>query len=186
MARTGRPPKPLEQKRRTGNPGKRTLPELSKTVALEPASSIPPVPFDLDDFARGIWSMVWSSPAQAWLSPQLDAPMRVKTVCRLHSEIHRLVEMIDKLGTLLSEPITTPTGIVVGERIVPNPAVKMLRDVEKQLDRELSALGFDPTARARLGLAEVKRQSILQRLIDDERQPVEGQIIDIEDLADDG
>ena len=35
MARTGRPPKPLEQKIRTGNPGKRALANGSELVALE-------------------------------------------------------------------------------------------------------------------------------------------------------
>lgn len=184
MARTGRPPKPIEQKRRAGNPGKRALPKSSDLVALESAGATPPVPIDLDDYGRGVWSLVWNSPASMWLSPQIDAPMRVKTVCRLQSEVAKLTESVASLGFLLSEPITTPTGVVVGERIVPNPAVKMLRDVEKQLDKELSALGFDPTARARLGLAEVKTRSILDKL----QSPEEGdaEVIDLEDLADDG
>jgi len=43
-------------------------------------------------------------------------------------------------------------------------ARKALRDLDKQLIAMLSALGFDPTARARLGLAEVKAASTLDKL----------------------
>jgi hypothetical protein len=43
-------------------------------------------------------------------------------------------------------------------------ARRSLRDLDKQIIAELSALGFDPSSRARLGLAEVKAQSTLERL----------------------
>ena len=176
----GRPPKPLELKRRLGNPGKRPLPKQSQTVALEPARGTPPVPLDLSDHARGIWQMIWESPAQAWLSPQLDAPMRVKTVCQLLGDIHDLREQIRALGWLLSEPITTPLGVVVGESIKPNPAVKMLRDAETRLDKELTALGFDPTSRSKLGLAEIKKRSILESFNrQSEPDYIEAEVIDI-------
>jgi P27 family predicted phage terminase small subunit len=147
----------------------------SSTVALEPAIGVPPVPLDLEQLGRATWGVIWSSPARHWLSPQLDGPMRVHTVCRLADEIHDLGEIVQKLGAVLAEPLVTPAGHVVGERIVPNPAVKMLRDAEKQLDRELSALGFDPSSRARLGLAEVKTRNLLERLGGDD----DADIIDI-------
>jgi hypothetical protein len=43
-------------------------------------------------------------------------------------------------------------------------ARKALRDLDKQIIGQLSLLGFDPAARARLGLAEVKAQSTLEKL----------------------
>jgi hypothetical protein len=43
-------------------------------------------------------------------------------------------------------------------------ARKELRDLDKQIISQLSALGFDPTARARLGVAEVTRVSKLADL----------------------
>jgi P27 family predicted phage terminase small subunit len=52
----------------------------------------------------------------------------------------------------------------VGEKKVPHPLIKELRSAQKQLHAIGSALGFDPTARSRLGLAEVKRQSKLEEL----------------------
>jgi hypothetical protein len=41
---------------------------------------------------------------------------------------------------------------------------KQLRDLDKQLISLLSNLGFDPAARSRLGLAEVKTKSVLESL----------------------
>ena len=41
---------------------------------------------------------------------------------------------------------------------------KQLRELDKQIVGLLSNLGFDPAARARLGLAEVKAQSVLEQL----------------------
>jgi len=43
-------------------------------------------------------------------------------------------------------------------------ARKSLRELDKQIISQLSALGFDPAGRARLGLAEVKAQSTLEKL----------------------
>ncbi len=53
--------------------------------------------------------------------------------------------------------------MVVGDEIVANPAVLLLRKAESQLEKELSSLGFNPPARSRLGLAEVKRVSIIEQ-----------------------
>lgn len=41
---------------------------------------------------------------------------------------------------------------------------KQLRDLNKEISEWLSVLGFDPAARSRLGLAEVKAQSALEKM----------------------
>jgi hypothetical protein len=43
-------------------------------------------------------------------------------------------------------------------------ARRELRELDKQIIGQLSVLGFDPAARSRLGLAEVKRASTLDNL----------------------
>ena len=43
-------------------------------------------------------------------------------------------------------------------------ARKQLRELNKEISEWLSLLGFDPSARARLGLAEVKAASALEKL----------------------
>ena len=45
-----------------------------------------------------------------------------------------------------------------------NESRKALRDLDKLIISLLSNLGFDPAARARLGLAEVKTKSVLEQL----------------------
>jgi P27 family predicted phage terminase small subunit len=181
MARTGRPPKPIEQKRRAGNPGKRALPKPSQMLALAPADKAPPVPMTLQATGRRLWADIWGGPAKVWLARDVDF-VRVSTVCHVSDEIATLRNAVVKLGPLLEEPIITPTGVVTGEtKVVANPAVKMLRDAEKSLREDLTALGFDPVSRARLGLAEVKRQSILEQLLSgDNRHDQAGEIIEAE------
>ena len=164
MATRGRPPKPIEVKRRNGNPGQRKLPDKDKTIALAPVTDVPPVPISLAETGRSMWAHIWGGPAKAWLAPEVDY-IRVQTVCKLSDDIAGYQSDLAQMGNLLEEPIVTPTGLVVGTKIVPNPLVKMRNDALKILDRELTSLAFDPVSRARLGLAEVKRQSKLEELL---------------------
>lgn len=101
-----------------------------------------------------------------------------------------LQTLIDQHGPLIAEPITNALGETVGTRYVANPAVRMLRDAEKQLNRELNALGFDPTSRSRLGLAEVKTANLITEFYEkrekcgDERHENDSNVFDIEILPD--
>lgn len=168
MARTGRPPKPTELKRKQGNPGKRSLPV--PVVTLPAANGTPKVPSGLTSYAEERWGLIWES-AALWLNPALDGPT-VERVCRLYDEIALLENDISTRGHILQEPIITPRGPAIdpqtGEvmtKSVANPAARLRRDAEKQLQSWLIELGFTPSARARLGLAEVKRQSKLEELM---------------------
>lgn len=181
MAARGRPPKPIEVKRRLGTARADRVPAKSETVALRPADGIPPVPSTLGKSGRAFWTQAWRA-AQAWLSPDLDV-VAVESACQLVDQIAEMRRQVADDGLLLSEPIVTPAGMVVGDRQVTHPLLKELRAAEKQLQSWLSTLGFDPTARSRLGLAEVKRQSALQQLLQVERgEAVDGEVVEI--LAD--
>jgi P27 family predicted phage terminase small subunit len=165
MAPRGRPPKPLEMHRRNGNPSKKKLPARSATVSLASATEVPPVPLSLGQVGRALWQDIWDGPAQVWLARDVDG-IRITTVCRLADDIDLYRQLIDAMGPALEEPIITAAGVITGHlRVMANPVVKMLRDAEKGMDRELSALAFDPVSRSRLGLAEVKRQSIIEHLL---------------------
>jgi hypothetical protein len=132
MARTGRPPTPIEQKRKLGTLRPDRLPggttDLAVVAALEPtmADQSP-----LEAFDRILHMGV------SWLA-DTDAP----TVALLRSSLVELDEMIGQGGY---------------DR-------KARRDLEKQIFDLLSALGFNPAARSRLGLAEVKAQSKLEEI----------------------
>jgi hypothetical protein len=143
VARTGRPPKPVEVKRRIGNPGKRPLPEPSNVVALPPAAGPPPYPADLGDEGRDLWDRAWSA-AITWLSPDSDG-----------KQVEEAARTADNLAVARKRYMATTD---------PSDA-RALVALSKQFTEALSALGFNPVARARLGVAEVKRVSALEELV---------------------
>lgn len=143
----GRPPKPIEQKRRTGRaPGRdsggRKLPEPAEVVALPMAPGVPEPPTDFGLDATRLWERAWSA-AITWLSPDSDMEA-VEQACRLTDDVAVARQRY---------------------RATRDPGdLRALVAVQKSLSDALSTLGFDPTARSRLGLAEVKRASKLDEL----------------------
>jgi len=139
----GRPPKPIEQKRALGNPGRRPLPQEGSLVLLPSMYEVPEPPRPLiTQAARDIWERTWSM-GQTWLSPQTDIELLLMTC-----------EMVDERWNL---------RIKVLQDNRPEER-KGLRDLERQLIANLSLLGFTPTDRSRLGVAEVKKISKLEVL----------------------
>ncbi len=137
LAKTGRPPKPLEQKRRLGNPGKRALPET--TVALVRSSEAPEPLRPLFTFGLQFWNHLWDSGA-IWISPCSDIEL-VQIICEQIDERHGL-----RMRVLRENDWRERNG---------------LRKLDAQIISGLSMLGFTPTDRTRLGLAEVKFENKL-------------------------
>lgn len=142
MAPRGRPPKPIEQKRITGNPGKRALPKQGEMVLLPSAYDIPEPHRPLQTPGLELWDRIWGL-ATTWLSPSTDAELLLMTC-----------ELLDERWNLRIKVLRDNRP---EER-------KALRDLDRQLVSNLSLLGFSPTDRSRLGVAEVKRQSKLEEL----------------------
>jgi hypothetical protein len=141
MTRTGRPPKPIEQKIKLGNPGQRALPEPK--IALLPSLFEMPKPTrSLNKNGMDLWHRIWSA-ASVWLNPETDFEL-FQITC----------EMVDEY-TILREQVLTDNRI--DER-------KALRVLEKNITSNLSLLGFSPTDRSRLGLQTIKAQSRLEEM----------------------
>lgn len=144
----GRPPKPLEEKRRTGRqPGRdsggRPLPVVAEVVALQPADGTPDYPPELGLDGQRLWRRAWGA-AITWLSPDSDMET-VEEACRIADDLAAARRRY---------------------RVTTEPADgRMVKHFHEALAMALSSLGFDPTARARLGVAEVKRVSALDELI---------------------
>lgn len=139
----GPPPKPIEAKRRAGNPGKRPLPDVAKTAPLLAGSAGMPEPArPLRATGKAMWRRIWSSGA-VWLAALADAET-VLIVCEQIDERHALRQRVFKYGDRF-------------DRIA-------LRALEKQIMHGLSVLGLTPTDRSRLGVAEVKVESALAKL----------------------
>lgn len=136
---TGRPPKPLEEKRRLGNPGKRALPDRATLTAL-PAAAGPPEPSrPLGQAGRALWDRVWNAGA-TWLAELVDAE-QILITC----------EQVDERAALRVQVLRDGDW----------RARAGLRALDAQVMDGLAVLGFNPVERSRLGVAEVKRASAL-------------------------
>jgi phage terminase small subunit len=140
----GRPPKPNELKRKTGNPGKRALPDLKIVQAIPMAASAPEAPDYLGDDGVKLWNQLWDE-AISWLSPVSDM-----------TAIENAAMLADDLRIARDR-----------YRATREPADgRVLIQINKSFVDALSSLGFDPTSRSRLGVAEVKAMSAIDKLLE--------------------
>lgn len=136
------PPVPNEIKRRRGTARPDRTPAVSKVVALPMAPGVPDAPEELNLDGRRLWQRVWQE-GLTWISPHSDMEA-VEQACRL----------VDDLAVARTR-----------YRATREPADgRMVATFAEQLRGLLSDLGFNPTARTRLGVAEVKVVSKLERL----------------------
>lgn len=138
----GRPAKPIEQKRKLGNPGKRALPDPVEIQALPAALEPPEPPRPLGKPGLELWDRVWRA-GVAWISPATDLELLLMTC-----------EMVDERWNLRIKSMQSDN-------------MQMARRVDnlsRLIVSNLSLLGFSPSDRARLGVAEVKRMSKVEEL----------------------
>lgn len=148
MSKVPNYPKPNEIKRLTGNPGRRPLPKESQIQLIPQAVEAPEPTRPLLRYGRELWDKVWDS-GVTWISPNTDAELLLMTC-----------EMIDERWNLRVQ--------VMKEN---HPKDRMgLRELDKAIIRNLSLLGFSPTDRTRLGVAEVKKMSKLEELMQKKAQ----------------
>lgn len=143
MVNKGRPPKPLEQKRMLGNPGKRAIPKAGTIQILPAIDKIPEPARPLGKPGRELWDKVWQTGA-AWVSPNTDSEILLMTC-----------EMIDERWNLRAKVLKSEDS---KDR-------RNLNQLTKLIQENLSLLGFTPADRTRLGVAEVKAQSKLEELM---------------------
>jgi len=135
------PPKPLEQKRKIGNPGKRGLPKSEDLIQIEGGYIQPFRP--LEYAGQQLWDSVFKH-GELWISQRTDVHLLLMTC-----------EQLDRRETLRSALVEKPED---------RPLIMSLNETEKLIASNLGQLGFTPAERTRLGLAEVKRQSKLEEL----------------------
>ena len=138
----GRPSKPIEVKRKLGNPGKRPLPEGNALQMLEPVVSIPDPARPLLKYGREFWDKVWGS-GLSWISANTDAELLLMTC-----------ELVDERWNLRVRVMQSNDW---RER-------RALRELDDRIIRNLSLLGFTPADRSKLGVAEVKAISKMEAL----------------------
>ncbi len=137
------PPKPLEVRRKQGNPGKRAFPQL---VEIAPAPQrTPPAPSTLKQSGKRTWAQLWVA-GRIWLGPS-DEPA-VRLACEQADEVTSLRRM----ASSLKDPMKRLQYVYASQA------------AQKLLMQSLSSLGFTPTARARLGLVVAQAAETESRL----------------------
>jgi hypothetical protein len=135
---------PLELKKMRGTARPDRMPEEANILELPGAVDVPAPPASLLLEGRSLWNQVWDG-AMLWLSPRTDMAA-VEEVCRLEDDIALARERY---------------------RVTREPKdARALIGLNRALTAGLASLGFDPAARTRLGVAEVKAASAIDKLLD--------------------
>ena len=141
--RTGRPPKPVEQHRQVGTyrPDRHDR-GVASVTSLPMADGAPDPPVDLGLEGRALWQRAWAT-AITWLSLDSDWDAVVEA-CQLADDL----SVARRRYRATSDPADARAVVAVS----------------RELQACLSNLGFNPAARSRLGVAEVKKMSALEAL----------------------
>jgi len=135
------PAKPLEVKRALGNPGKRALPDVDKTVSLRAGRAEPHQPLDWAGLL--LWNRVFGH-GRTWISPQSDVELLLLT-CK----------QLDRQVMLEQQFVERPDDYHVHRQLL---------DLESAIVKNLGLLGLTVDARSKLGLAEIKVESKMELL----------------------
>jgi len=140
----GRPSKPIEQKRLLGNPGKRAMPDENSVVLMQQVEQTPEPPRPLLKYGQDLWDRIWGM-AATWVSDTSDLELLTMTC-----------EMVDERWNLRVKVMQSDDPVMR----------RGLRELDRQIVSNLSLLGFTPSDRSRLGVAEVKAKSKLEELME--------------------
>jgi len=135
------PPKPIEQKRKLGNPGKQRIPKPEELMPLQGGYIEPFRP--LEFAGKQLWDSVFKY-GELWISQRTDVHLLIMTC-----------EQLDRREQLRSE---------VAEKGLDRQLIMSINETEKLIATNLGQLGFTPAERTRLGLAEVRTESKLEQL----------------------
>jgi P27 family predicted phage terminase small subunit len=141
---------PTEKKRRRGAvirnaPSAIPVPEFALAVINE--GHLPEPPSHLGEFGQAYWLMFWEA-GRRHLSEKHDAAL-VSKLCGAMEEVARI-------EAWLGEDVTHRFYETANGQLVTHPLVKQKTELNAQITAWLSLLGFTPSDRARLGLAEIR------------------------------
>jgi P27 family predicted phage terminase small subunit len=148
----GRPPVPIERKKKLGNPGKRALPEPIGTIQPISSKTISEPPEHLGKDGAAVWTRV-AEFAAGWVgNSDLEA-------------LRMLAEAADRRAHL-AERLATDGWVLLTDKgyAYSHPAAGMLATTETEMRKWMSVLGLTPADRSKLGVAEVKARSALEEL----------------------
>lgn len=150
----GRPRKPVEQKRKTGNPGGRKLPDLKNVISLPQVKGDAPLHLS-------------EAGAKMWVEVRAMAPWIATTDGKLLIE---LCEKTDRKYALQSKLNASEFVLFTDKGYAyANPLFSMLNTTENDIVKLLSLLGLTPIDRSKLGVAEVTTKGKLAQLLEQQK-----------------
>jgi len=165
--------KPLERKRLTGariRTGFKASPMPSTALALVDPTVVPKVPKGLGKIGKQYWLVLWTG-GRRHLSELHDGPLMGR-LCRNYQTIWELEQWLG--SDLTNRWYTSPNG-----QVVTHPAVKQIEQMDAQCTAWLSLLGFTPSDRARLGLAEIRTANELDAYRQRNANVVDAQVVSV-------
>lgn len=153
----GRPPKPVERIRATARntthkADGRPLPAVRETIVKDVMT--PDRPGDLGERGASEWDAIWLA-GSSWLAPAQDYRW-VEIICRAYDDIEGFRAKVRADGLIQKGSMG---------QVIAHPLIGEIRKAEAQIMKALSTLGFSPSDRARLGLAEIKVRSKLEEMM---------------------
>jgi hypothetical protein len=149
----GRPPKPVEQKRREGNPGKRKLPEPVLVEGRPQPGSLEP-PKGLAPEAREAWERIVPTLEAVGILDGVDA-MALEAMVTQWARAKQAGRVIDEFG----HAALGSTG-----QLVEHPALATERSAMSLFLKFAEHYALTPVARTRLGLAELQRKNMMDEM----------------------
>lgn len=149
-------PKPLERIKATARDSTHKAdgrPIVKAQYQIIRRDDAPQMPRGLKTRGKREWLKIWAS--GPWLNPEHDYAW-VEQIARAYDDIDVFRRKIEEDGLVVRGSLGQP---------VAHPLVAEVRKCEQTIRTCLSVIGFSPTDRARLGLAEIKRETALQELI---------------------
>lgn len=138
----GRPTQPIELKRQKGTLRTDRLPSNSALIPLSNIGDSPKPQTQLGNQGSAFWSKAWETP---WLSQLSDYWIVLITAQALDER--------EEVKVALAE----------------DPSDRRLRTTLRELDKQVinaySLMGYTPSDRSRLGVAEVRKESKLEELL---------------------
>jgi hypothetical protein len=120
------------------------MPDENSVVLLQQVEETPQPPRRLLKYGHDLWNRVWGMGA-TWVSDRTDLELLTMTC-----------EMVDERWNLRVKVMQTDDATMR----------RGLRELDRQIVSNLSLLGFTPSDRSRLGVAEVKAKSKLEELME--------------------
>ena len=154
----GRKPKPVEVRKREGNPSKRPLPEPVRVGGIPDALAPPD---DLLPTAKDFWNEVIPVLAKVGILDVVD-----RAALEMMSTQYARAK---QAGRVLAEQGALTKGST--GQLVEHPAMATERNAINTFLRFAEQYALTPVARTRLGLAELERQSMLSEMAQEYGEP---------------